>query len=226
VLSREREKGSKAPAQWSCCTFGGRDLCEAAVTEWFTADLHLGHANVIRYCDRPYKSVDDMNLDLVLRWNDVVADDDPVWILGDLCMGKLDDTLPLVKELNGVKCLLPGNHDRMFGCVGKKWFRAADRYEKVGVMVTRETLVTDVGGLTLCHFPFTGDSGEVDRFEDHRPRDRGQRLLHGHTHGRWRRNGRMVDVGVDAWNGTPVSLETVLNTFESSETWLPPFTWT
>ena len=62
-----------------------------------------------------------------------------------------------------------------------------------------------------CHFPYAGDSrdGYEDRYLEYRPKDRGGFLVHGHTHGRWRKNGRMVDVGVDAWGGRPVSFETV-----------------
>jgi len=50
------------------------------MTRWFTADLHLGHANIIRYCDRPYADVDVMDRDLVARWNDTVAPADEVWV--------------------------------------------------------------------------------------------------------------------------------------------------
>ena len=50
---------------------------------WLTSDLHFGHENIIRYCDRPFADVDAMNRALVDRWNEVVGDDDVVWVLGD-----------------------------------------------------------------------------------------------------------------------------------------------
>jgi len=61
----------------------------------------------------------------------------------------------------------------------------------------------------LCHFPYRGDSQEQDRFPDARPIDKGEWLLHGHVHDRWSQNGRMINVGVDANDFTPVS-ETAL----------------
>ena len=65
-----------------------------AMSQWFSADLHFGHANIIRYCDRPFADVDEMNWRLVRRWNATVAPTDEVWVLGDVAMGRLDDSLP------------------------------------------------------------------------------------------------------------------------------------
>lgn len=47
-----------------------------AMATWFTADLHLGHHNIVSYCDRPFESVAAMNRALVDRWTEVVGDDD------------------------------------------------------------------------------------------------------------------------------------------------------
>ena len=59
---------------------------------YFTADLHLGHRNIISYCDRPFRDVDDMNAGLVERWNDTVRPGDEVIVLGDLVAGlRADD---------------------------------------------------------------------------------------------------------------------------------------
>ncbi|MGH9119072.1 MAG: hypothetical protein ACRD0A_14675 [Acidimicrobiales bacterium] len=66
-----------------------------AMTRWFTADLHLGHANIIDYSRRPFDSVDEMNRALIDNWNEVV-DDDEVWMLGDFALGKIAESLPLV----------------------------------------------------------------------------------------------------------------------------------
>jgi calcineurin-like phosphoesterase family protein len=46
------------------------------MTTWFTAELHLGHRNIIRYCDRRFESVGVMNRALIARWNEIVDDDD------------------------------------------------------------------------------------------------------------------------------------------------------
>jgi len=88
---------------------------------WFTADLHLGHANIIRYCRRPFRDVADMDEAIVLGWNGVVGADDDVWVLGDFAMGTLDRSLPIGRRLNGTKHLVVGNHDRPFlGKLGER----------------------------------------------------------------------------------------------------------
>ena len=189
---------------------------------WLTADLHLGHGNIITYAGRPYADVDEMNHDLIDRWNSKVAPDDEVWVLGDVAMGKLAETLPLVESLAGTKHLVTGNHDRMFGCQGTKYANAEQRYLDAGFADVLDPplllpLVGDEHAVMAHHFPYRGDSkeGHEDRYQDQRPRDNGRHLVHGHTHGLWRKNGRMVDVGVDAWGGYPVSFETVAELFAS-----------
>src|ERR1035438_8529357 len=112
----------------------------------------------------------------------------------------------------------------MFGCEGTKYRNMVDRYESsTGVQVIEEAFVLQVAGLSVlvCHFPYEGDSKDPqfeDRFKDDRPVDHGQFLVHGHTHGRWRKSGRMIDVGVDAWAGQPVSFTTVADTFRQVKT--------
>jgi calcineurin-like phosphoesterase family protein len=197
---------------------------------FLTSDLHLSHQNIIRFADRPYQNVSDMNLDLVERWNSVVGRDDEVTIVGDLAMGKLDESLPYVKRLNGHKFLVPGNHDRMFGTEGTKYRLQVERYTDVGIetVLDGEFMVNIEGANYLVsHFPYGGESNtdREDRYLDERPTDRGMRLIHGHTHGLWRKSGRMVDVGVDAWGGYPVTFDQVASTFASSEDHLSPLTW-
>ena len=49
---------------------------------WFTADTHFGHKNIIRYCQRPFVDVEEMNRVLIENWNSVVSPDDLVFHLG------------------------------------------------------------------------------------------------------------------------------------------------
>jgi calcineurin-like phosphoesterase family protein len=82
---------------------------------WFTSDLHLGHQNIIKYCNRPWATVEEMNPEIIARWNAVVQPDDEVIVLGDVALGKIRETLPLCKQLNGrLKTLIYGNHDRLY----------------------------------------------------------------------------------------------------------------
>lgn len=180
-------------------------------TTFFTSDLHFGHRNIIEYCNRPFSSVDDMNAGLVSRWNDVVGDDDEVWVLGDVCMGKIDESLGLVKRLAGHKRLLVGNHDRMFAGKDPSVWRGR-YYREAGfeeILEGEHTIKIGGKDVVMCHFPYVGDSRGSDRFTEYRPTDQGKFLLHGHVHDRWRQEGRMINVGVDAWAGAPVSLSCV-----------------
>jgi len=52
---------------------------------WFTSDTHFGHFNIIEYCNRPFKTVDEMNSKLIRFWNERVKPDDIVYFLGDFC---------------------------------------------------------------------------------------------------------------------------------------------
>jgi calcineurin-like phosphoesterase family protein len=178
------------------------------MTTWFTADLHLGHRNIIRYCDRPFADVDEMDRALIDRWNEVVADDDEVWVLGDFALGTIAHSLPKAAELAGRKVLVAGNHDRCWSGYGRKAERWVQRYLDAGFDEIRQgTQTMELAGrqVLLCHFPYEGDSQDKDRHVSDRPVDRGQVLLHGHVHERWAVHDRMINVGVDARDFRPIS---------------------
>lgn len=79
-----------------------------------TSDLHFGHANIIKYENRPYKDIDEMDTDLIERWNDTVKQKDLVYILGDFSWYRGEKTNKILKQLNGRKVLVVGNHDEVF----------------------------------------------------------------------------------------------------------------
>jgi len=80
---------------------------------WFTSDTHFGHENIIRYCHRPFKTVEEMNVVMIDNWNSLIACDDEVYHLGDLAFFKKDCGLTeLLLQLNGNKHLILGNHDK------------------------------------------------------------------------------------------------------------------
>ncbi|HUQ64022.1 MAG TPA: hypothetical protein VM121_09725 [Acidimicrobiales bacterium] len=182
------------------------------MTTWFTADLHLGHKNIIRYCARPFRDVDEMNQALINRWNAVVDDADTVWVLGDVALGRIDYTLSLIGQLAGRKLLVAGNHDRCWAGHGRRSGGWTERYVGAGFdEVHQGEVALDVGATSVraCHFPYRGDSQDQDRYLEHRPVDTGGWLLHGHVHERWQQHERMINVGVDVWEYAPVSNETI-----------------
>ena len=80
---------------------------------FFTGDLHFGHENVIAFDNRPFASVEEMDAELIRRWNNKVEKGDLVYVLGDLIWKTRNDDAPtLIKSLNGQIILIKGNHDR------------------------------------------------------------------------------------------------------------------
>lgn len=195
------------------------------MTIYLTSDLHFGHRNIIDFCDRPFTTVtygihgvpiyepdvEAMNEALIENWNSVVSVNDLVYVLGDVCMGKIDDSLALLPRLNGTKKLVPGNHDRCWVGNGSKHKKWISRYEEVGFPPTSERhLIHDGEFFFMDHFPYSGDSHTVDRYVEHRPIDKGSWLLCGHVHDSWKIQDRQINVGVDVWDYKPVSIDTLV----------------
>lgn len=81
------------------------------VTAYYLADTHFGHANIIRYEQRPFHDVGEMDETLVRNWNARVGVGDEIWFLGDFSLAGAERTRELVAQLAGVKYLVVGNHD-------------------------------------------------------------------------------------------------------------------
>lgn len=78
---------------------------------WFTSDTHWCHKNVIAFCDRPFKDVEEMNEALIRNWNETVPGDGIVFHLGDFCFGGATVWKDICSRLNGNIVLIVGNHD-------------------------------------------------------------------------------------------------------------------
>jgi calcineurin-like phosphoesterase family protein len=192
---------------------------------FFTSDTHFGHANIIKYCSRPFSNYEEMDSAIIKNWNNVVGDTDVVFHLGDLALGPSERWDHILKSLNGYKIFVVGNHDRIFQ--GEKerqrlkwdekyheWFdEVYDNYE--GLRLENGTVVN------LSHFPYQGDSHDGDRYEQYRLTDDGTPLIHGHTHEnkiltRTEKNRTLqIHVGMDAFDYTPVSEDQVITLIES-----------
>ena len=79
--------------------------------DYFISDTHFGHKNVIRFCDRPFKTVTEMNNSMIEIWNSVVSDADTVFVLGDVFLCPEEEAKEYIERLNGYKVLVKGNHD-------------------------------------------------------------------------------------------------------------------
>ena len=78
---------------------------------FFTADEHYGHANIIRYCDRPFASVEEMDAEIIQRNNELVGPKDVVIHAGDFTLAKKTIAENYIKLLNGTHIFLKGSHD-------------------------------------------------------------------------------------------------------------------
>lgn len=102
---------------------------------FFTGDLHFGHENAIAFDDRPFASVEEMDAELIRRWNNKVSKRDLVYILGDMIWKpRNDDALGIIKSLNGRIVLIKGNHDRfLHNSKVKEAFSAIKDYDDISI---------------------------------------------------------------------------------------------
>jgi calcineurin-like phosphoesterase family protein len=173
------------------------------MTYFFTSDLHLGHANIIKYCNRPFSTLEEMNNKIISNWNARVKKEDVVFHVGDFCFKNTKNNIPkgegdaqreveYEKQLNGKIIFIQGNHDKNSQC-------------KTPI----ESITISLGGRTLrlVHKP-----DHVNFAYD----------LHltGHVHEKWQCQRftsnvvagitDCVNVGVDVWNFYPVTINEIL----------------
>lgn len=109
---------------------------------FYIADLHIGHENVIKHDGRPFKDAAQMAHEIVRRWNSAVSNNDDVYILGDFAW-KNPAGLEALSQLAGRKYLILGNHDKPSQEMTAyfEWIKDADAVEDCGTEVV------------LCHYP-------------------------------------------------------------------------
>ena len=153
---------------------------------FFTADTHFGHRAVLRYGRDCFADVEQMDAELIRRWNVLVPHDGHVFHLGDVSFRKTRETADILDQLKGRKYLIEGNHDKGMAAVCKEFFEWVKPYH---------VLKLDGVRAVLCHYAFRS----WDRMHY------GTWNLHGHSHGNLPLFGRQLDVGVDCWSYAPVS---------------------
>ena len=171
---------------------------------FFVSDTHWNHENILKFCDRPFKDVEEMNDKLIENWNKKVPHDGLVFHLGDFAWGGGYEGWKKIREqLNGDIILIEGNHDR-------KNLTTTAR-EELFKYVTWQMLIEIEGRKVLLnHFPFLCYAGT------YREPKRLVFSLYGHTHSGPNKKGQDIprlvhcfptqyDVGVDNNNYEPIS---------------------
>jgi calcineurin-like phosphoesterase family protein len=165
---------------------------------FFAADLHLGHANIIRYCCRPFLPTDVREMDdvLISNWNATVTPKSQVYFLGDLRYGRsAPPAQEYLRRLNGRITGIAGNHDE--DIIG--WERHA-------------TLTFRDMEFFLVHDPADA------------PRDFAGWVIHGHHHNNNLQDypfisfsERRVNVSAEVIGYVPVSLEEICRVIHEHE---------
>lgn len=167
----------------------------------FTSDLHLGHANIIKHCTRPFQSVEEMDEVLIANWNAKVSPNDTVYILGDLMFRNKRPPEEYLSRMPGKKHLVVGNHD-------KAWMKKVDLCEWFESVEMMRFFSDGQRKITACHYPMM-----TWPFANHEGW-----MVYGHIHDNikmdyWpliERSERMLNAGVDINDFAPVTFEEMM----------------
>lgn len=175
-------------------------------TTYFIADMHFGDKRVMELDHRPFATVEEMDRELIRRWNAKVKAHDKVYILGDLSAYSTDRTIEILEQLNGKKYFIRGNHDRCGGVEFESQFAWIENYAELQVEGKK---------VVISHYPIAHWKGQ--RY--------GTVLVYGHTHaaedetlfrqyGEECRRRKIIfyahNAGCMFWNYEPVSLKEMI----------------
>lgn len=165
---------------------------------FYTADPHFFQENILKLCNRPFQTVDEMNREILHNYQSTVGPGDDLWILGDVAVVHVDaapELSAMLASIPGRKHLVTGNHD-------KAWIRSLDVWKSVHDLIE----IVDGGTrVTLCHYPMLTFPGARH----------GALQLFGHVHGNWRGSRNAINVGVDCWGFQPATLKQVMERAET-----------
>lgn len=168
---------------------------------FFTSDHHFGHRAILGFQERPWRTVEEMDKDMIRRWNEVVQPNDHIYHLGDFSFHKEGETRGILCALNGILHVVKGNHDHS---------------KHVKVLEERAHFVKDYHEFklnkekfVLCHYPF----------DVWKKSHGGAYHFHGHSHGNLKTSRyRRLDVSVDAHDFYPVEMEKAMRLAEKNGT--------
>jgi calcineurin-like phosphoesterase family protein len=176
---------------------------------FFTSDTHFNHGNCIKYDNRPFKDVNEMNETIITNWNKRVPKDGYVFHNGDIGMPSLKQLVDILYRLNGKIFLIKGNHDKKLVVdnpssqdkilIRNRFEWVKDYYE---LWVQDNDLESKKQLFCMMHYPMA--CWNMSHY--------GQSvMIHGHSHGKYKGQGKILDTGVNSHNYTPISYKEVMN---------------
>lgn len=179
---------------------------------FFSSDFHLSHFRIIEYCNRPFKSIAEMNDTIINNFNSVIEPEDTLYHLGDFCLGnKYEYQVHLLSRLNFKKIMIVGNHDN------KKNLK---RMAESGIIESfHNTLGIEIDGqyIWMSHHPNRTWYFENVDISPHDPKTVWK--LHGHLHTKDKREviNDTIDCGIDNFNFLPISFNRLNELFTRSK---------
>mgnify|MGYP002510689952 CR=1 FL=1 len=168
-----------------------------ASTTFFTSDLHFGHKNIIRYCNRPFCNLDNMEETIINFWNKTVPENADVFILGDVAFSMSKTKIKeVLNKLNGRKHLIMGNHDRL-NSLPLECFTHISMLDQIVIKSTDDEGNSTFTTCVLCHYPLMRWAGCT----------RGVFSLHGHEHGNIKNSEYMLNQMDVGWDTTIKNLK-------------------
>ena len=148
---------------------------------YVTSDHHFGHKNIIKYANRPFKNVEQMNTYMIQQWNKVVSENDVVYHLGDFALMPKKQTKKIMDQLKGYKILIRGNHDK-----GKKWMMDIGFNEYHKTLVHLDNFLLTHTPLYIEGVPLFNVSVDIWNYMPiPLPTTKQSLILHGHVHNKW-----------------------------------------
>lgn len=170
---------------------------------YFTADLHFGHKNIIKHCNRPFEDDYHMDKTLIDNWNNTVSEQDVIYVLGDFSLHSKEQFVydNYISKLKGEIFFLYETHTH------DKWLKKESTDIDIDIVNSIFLLKYNKRKFFCTHCPLLTWPQEYH----------GSYHLHGHSHGKSQYKFGRYDVGVDCNNYKPISIEQIMHNITQTE---------
>ena len=179
------------------------------MSNFYISDTHFGHFNIIKHCNRPFSTAEEMDNTIIQNWNKTVSDNDTVYILGDLAFSKgVKEHAEYLRQLKGTKIMIVGNHDYDISKNRKKYLESKLIDRICDYLEITDKINNQHYKIIMSHYPMVEWNGFF----------RGSIHLYGHIHNNIQNNAYKImknidnayNVGADILDFTPKTLSEVI----------------